>query len=67
LLTPVGKNAWNIYVIDITNTRPIFQGISLRGRAFSEKLAREMIRGVYSRLGKRRRMTDNKAKKAEVK
>lgn len=67
LLTPVWKNAWNIYLIDITNTRPIFQGTSLRGRSFAERLAREIIRGCFSKLGKRRRFMANKQKKAKVK
>ena len=45
----------------------LFRGFCYRGRGFAEKLAREAIRGCFSRFGKRRRMTANKQKKAEVK
>ena len=38
----------------------VFHGCCFRGRSFAEKLAREIIRGVYSRLGKRRRHAANK-------
>ena len=58
--------AWWIGVTDITHGIPIFDAVCYRGRSFAEKLARDAIRGLYSRFGKRRRMTANKQKKAEV-
>jgi hypothetical protein len=57
---------WNVRTNDITNGKPLFDCICYRGRGFAEKLAREAIRGCFSRIGKRRRMAANKQKKAEV-
>ena len=58
---------WLIGVTDITNDKHILDAVCSRGRSFAEKLAREIIRGCFSRLGKHRRMTANKAKRDEVK
>lgn len=58
---------WRLRIADFTHNSSICDAVCFRGRSFAERLAREMIRGVYSRLGKHRRMTANKAKKAEVK
>ena len=44
----------------------LFNGCCYRSRSFAEKLACEIIQECFSHLGKRRRMKDNKAKKAEV-
>lgn len=65
----VRKNdtAWWIGVTDITHGIPIFDAVCYRGRGFAEQVARQAIRGCYSRLGKRRRMAANRQKKAEVK
>lgn len=65
----VRKNeiTWWIGVTDITHGKPILDAVCYRGRGFAEKLAREAIRGCFSRFGKRRRMAANKQKKAEVK
>lgn len=41
----------------------IFHGCCFRGRSFAERIARFVIRGCFSRLGKHRRMTANKQKK----
>lgn len=57
---------WLIRISDFTNNSSICDAVCFRGRSFAERLAREMIRGVFSRLGKRRRMAANKPKKAEV-
>ena len=57
---------WRIRIADFTNNRSILDAVCFRGRSFAEKVAREAIRGCFSRLGKRRRMTANKQKKAEV-
>ena len=58
---------WWIGVTDITHDKPILDAVCYRGRSFAEKVARQAIRGCYSRFGKHRRMTANKQKKAEVK
>lgn len=60
------SKVWRVLLADFTNACPIFDGVCYRGRGFAEKLAREAIRGCFSCLGKRRRMTANKQKKAEV-
>ena len=60
------ETTWWIGVSDITHGKPILDAVCYRGRSFAEKLAREVIRGCFSRLGKHRRMTANKQKKAEV-
>ena len=67
LLVRKNDTTWWIGVTDITNGKPILDAVCYRGRVFAEKVAREAIRGCYSRLGKRRRMTANRQKKAEVK
>lgn len=59
---------WSIEVslkptYDKYNYGYVFHGCCFRGRSFAEKLAREVIRGCYSRLSKRRRMTANKQKR----
>lgn len=66
-LEPGLKPAWKLRIRNYTKHTDIFEGVCPRGRAFAEKVAREIIRGCFSRLGKRRRMAANKAKKAEVK
>lgn len=58
---------WWIGVTDITHDKPILDAVCYRGRSFAEKVAREAIRGCFSRLGKHRRLMANKQKKAEVK
>jgi hypothetical protein len=58
--------AWWIGVTDITHGKPIFDAVCYRGRSFAERIARFAIRGCFSCLGKRHRMTANKQKKAEV-
>jgi hypothetical protein len=58
---------WRVRITDFTNGIPILDGVCYRGRSFAERVAREAIRGCFSHLGKRRRMTANKQKKAEVK
>lgn len=67
ILVRKNDTTWWIGVTDITHGIPIFDAVCYRGRGFAEKLAREAIRGCFSRFGKRRRMTANKQKKAEVK
>ena len=57
------KTVWWIGISDITNCKLICHAVCFRGRSFAEKLAREVIRGCFSRLGKRRRMMANKQKK----
>lgn len=54
---------WRVRLTDFTNNCPILDGVCYRGRSFAEKLAREAIRGCFSRLSKRCRMTANKQKK----
>lgn len=54
---------WRFRIADFTNNRSICDAVCYRGRWFAERLAREMIRGVYSRLGKHRRHTANMQKK----
>ena len=66
LLVRKNETTWWIGVTDITHGKPIPDAVCYRGREFAEKLAREAIRGCFSRLGKRRRMTANRQKKAEV-
>lgn len=66
ILVRKNDTAWWIGVTDITHGIPIFDAVCYRGRGFAEKIAREAIRGCFSRFGKRRRMTANKQKKAEV-
>ena len=63
LLVRKNDTTWWIGVTDITNGKPILDAVCYRGRVFAEKVAREAIRGCYSLLGKRRRMTANKQKK----
>lgn len=67
ILVRKNDTAWWIGVTDITHGIPIFDAVCYRGRGFAEKLAREAIRGCFSRFGKRRRLMANKQKKAEVK
>ena len=67
ILVRKNDTAWWIGVTDITHGKPIFDAVCYRGRSFAERVARQAIRGCYSRFGKRRRMTANKQKKAEVK
>ena len=57
---------WHVRITNFKNGCPILDAVCYRGRSFAEKVAREAIRGCYSRLGKRRRMTANRQKKAEV-
>ena len=56
---------WRLRIADFTHNSSICDAVCFRGRSFAERLAREMILGCFSRLGKHRRMTANKAKKAE--
>lgn len=63
LLVRKNYTTWWIGVTDITNGKPILDAVCYRGKSFAEKVAREAIRGCYSRLGKRRRMMANKQKK----
>ena len=71
VFTRVKLVKFNIWTIEVSLIAPgnygyTFHGFCYRGRSFSEKLAREIIRGCFSKLGKRRRITANKAKR-EVK
>ena len=66
VFTKVKLVKFNIWTIEVSLIAPgnygyTFHGFCFRGRSFAERLAREMIRGVYSRLGKRRRLTANKS------
>lgn len=63
----IKSKVWRVLIDDFTNACPICDAVCFRGRSFAERLAREMIRGCFSRLGKHRRMTANKAKRDEVK
>ena len=54
---------WRLRIADFTNHSSICDAVCFHGKSFAERLAREMIRGVYSRLGKRHRMAANKQKK----
>jgi hypothetical protein len=65
VLTRKNDTTWWIGVTDITHRKPILDAVCYRGRLFAERIARFVIRGCFSRLGKRRRMTANKQKKAE--
>ena len=67
ILERKNDTTWWIGVTDITNGKPILDAVCYRGRSFAEKVAREAIRGCYLRIGKHRRMTANRQKKAEVK
>lgn len=72
VFTRVKLAEFNIWAIEVSLVAPgnygyLFHGYCFRGRSFAEKLAREIIRGCFSRLGKHRRMTANKAKREEVK
>ena len=58
---------WRIRIADFTNHQSICDAVCFRGRSFAERIASFAIRGCFSRLGKRRRLTANKQKKAEVK
>ena len=66
-LEPGIVSSWKVRISDITRDSVIFDGRCYRGKAFAERIARFAILGIYSRLGKRRRMMANKQKKAEVK
>ena len=61
------ESVWHIHIWECKNQTTIFDGVCDRGRSFAERIARFAIRGCFSRLGKHRRMTANKAKTAEVK
>lgn len=62
---------WRMRIADFTDNftdnSSICDAVCFRGRSFTERLARNAILGVFSHLGKRRRLTANKQKKAEVK
>ncbi len=60
------ESVWMIRIWECKNHTTIFDAVCFRGRSFAEKVAREAIRGCFSRLGKRRRLTANKQKR-EVK
>ena len=64
-LEPGLKPAWNIRIWECNNHTAIFDAVCFRGRSFAERIASFAIRGCFSRLGKRRRLTANKQKKAE--
>ena len=57
---------WRVRITNFKNGCPILDAVCYRGRSFAERIARFAIRGCFSRLGKRRRMTANKQKKAAV-
>jgi hypothetical protein len=65
-LEPGIDSSWKVRISDITRDSVIFDGVCYRGKTFAERFARFAIKGIFSRLGKRRRMTTNKQKKAEV-
>lgn len=75
VFTRLKCSAFGVWAIEVSlepkynkyNYGYVFHGCCFRGRSFAEKLAREVIRGCFSRLGKRRRVMANKQKKAEVK
>ena len=58
--------AWWIGVTDITHGIPIFDAVCYRGRSFAERIARNAIKACFSKLGKKRRATANKQKRAEA-
>ena len=66
-LEPGIESSWKVRISDITKDSVIFDGVCYRGKTFAERFARFAIKGIFSRLGKRHRMTANKAKIAEVK
>ena len=66
-LEPGIGSSWKVRISDITKDSVIFDGVCYRGRTFAERIARFAIRGIYSRLGKHRRLTASRQKKAEVK
>ena len=66
-LEPGIGSSWKVRISDITRDSVIFDGVSYRGKAFAERIARFAIRGCFSHHGKRGRMTANRQKKAEVK
>ena len=65
-LEPGIGSSWKVRISDITRDSVIFDGVCHRGKTFAERIARFVIRGCYSRLGKRRRMTANKQKKGSA-
>ena len=66
-LEPGIGSSWKVRISDITKDSVIFDGVCYRGKTFAERIARFVIRGIYSRLGKHRRLTASRQKKAEVK
>ena len=66
-LEPGTGSSWKVRISDITKDSVIFDGVCYRGKTFAERIARFVIRGIYSRLGKHRRLTASRQKKAEVK
>ena len=66
-LTPGLVSTWKIHIWECKNQTTIFDGVCDRGRSFAERIASFAISGCFSRLGKRRRLTANKQKKAGVK
>jgi len=66
-LEPGMGSSWKVRISDITKDSVIFDGVCYGGKAFAERIARFAIRGIYSRLGRHRRLTASRQKKAEVK
>lgn len=56
------RGCYYVVVIDITNDKTLFDGICFRGKNFAKKIARGIIKGSYSYIGKHRRATANKQK-----
>ena len=63
ILVQKNETTWWIGVTDITHGKPILDAVCYRGRSFAEQVARQAIRGCYSRFGKKRRATANKQKR----
>ena len=71
VFTRLKCSAFDVWAIEVSleptcskyNYGYVFHGCCFRGRSFAERIARVVIRGCFSRLGKRRRMTANKQKK----
>jgi hypothetical protein len=59
------SECWRIRIANFTNHQSICDAVCFRGRSFAERIARFAILGCFSHLGKRRRLTANKQKKAE--
>ena len=62
----MGTPWWEITVTAAGDRWPMLVCECHRGKAFAAIVAKEMLRGVYSRLGRHRRQTAHRSKNREV-